>query len=80
MLPEIAVETTDARGVPGDWIENMAFAWLARESLVDMRPDNLSGGHRRPWAAHSAMLAKQALDVHDNAARERVQVVAPFQG
>jgi 1,6-anhydro-N-acetylmuramate kinase len=34
------VETPDSHRVPGDWVEAMAFAWLARESL-EQRPGNL---------------------------------------
>jgi anhydro-N-acetylmuramic acid kinase len=29
LLPECSVSTTDAHGVPADWVEAMAFAWLA---------------------------------------------------
>lgn len=32
-LPESTVATTDALGLPVDWIEAMAFAWLARQRL-----------------------------------------------
>ena len=34
------VETTDAHGIDADWVEAMAFAWLARETLAG-RPGNL---------------------------------------
>jgi anhydro-N-acetylmuramic acid kinase len=33
-LAPLAVRTTDEAGLPGDWIEAMAFAWLARETLA----------------------------------------------
>lgn len=39
-LPEARVTTTDACGVDGDWVEGLAFAWLARERLAD-RPGNV---------------------------------------
>lgn len=29
LLPSATVESTDAHGIPGDWMEAMAFAWLA---------------------------------------------------
>lgn len=32
-LPGHAVDRTDALGVPADWVEAMAFAWLARQRL-----------------------------------------------
>lgn len=32
-LPGSTVAPTDALGLPGDWIEAMAFAWLARQRL-----------------------------------------------
>ena len=41
-LPETAVEPTDAHGLPAEWVEAVAFAWLARETLVG-RPGNLPG-------------------------------------
>ena len=39
-LPETVVETTDAHGLPAEWVEAAAFAWLAREALAG-RPGNL---------------------------------------
>lgn len=39
-LPEIAVGQTDQLGLPGAWIEAMAFAWLARQTLLG-EPGNL---------------------------------------
>lgn len=39
-LRPMPVLTTDERGVPADWMEAMAFAWLARETLAH-RPGNL---------------------------------------
>jgi len=39
-LPGIAVESTDRYGLDPDYVEAMAFAWLARETLAG-RPGNL---------------------------------------
>lgn len=39
-LPSLSVETTTDHGVDADWVEAMAFAWLARETLEN-RPGNL---------------------------------------
>jgi len=39
-LPETVVEPTDAHGLPAEWVEAAAFAWLARETLAG-RPGNL---------------------------------------
>ena len=33
-LTGAAVATTDAHGVPPDWVEGAAFAWLARARLL----------------------------------------------
>jgi anhydro-N-acetylmuramic acid kinase len=41
LLPECSVSTTDAQGVPADWVEAMAFAWLAHcclEGIPANRP------------------------------------------
>ncbi|MGH8282416.1 MAG: anhydro-N-acetylmuramic acid kinase [Gammaproteobacteria bacterium] len=40
LLPACTVAATDDFGIPADWVEAMAFAWLARESLAG-RPGNL---------------------------------------
>lgn len=40
--PEIKLETTDALGVKADWVEALAFAWLARRTLRK-EPGNLPG-------------------------------------
>lgn len=40
LLPQIAVSTTDALGLPADWVEAMAFAWIAQRTL-DGLPGNL---------------------------------------
>ena len=40
MLGEIPLAATGALGIPADWVEAMAFAWLAREALC-ARPGNL---------------------------------------
>ena len=34
LLPNITVESTAAKGIDPDWVEAMAFAWLARETLA----------------------------------------------
>ncbi len=39
-LPDCAVESTAAHGLPPQWVECAAFAWLARETLAG-RPGNL---------------------------------------
>lgn len=39
-LPGSKVDRTEALGVPGEWVEAMAFAWLARQHL-EKRPGNL---------------------------------------
>lgn len=38
-LPDTTVATTEAAGIPPDWVEAMGFAWLARETLAG-RPGN----------------------------------------
>lgn len=46
-LPHTAVGTTDALGLPADWVEAVAFAWLAYQTLRG-RPGNLpevTGAH-----------------------------------
>lgn len=40
LLPDWAVTTTDAQGIPGDGIEAMAFAWLAQRCIHKL-PSNL---------------------------------------
>ena len=37
---EGSVETTDIIGVDPDWVEAMAFAWLAKQTL-DGKPGNI---------------------------------------
>ncbi|WP_341503196.1 anhydro-N-acetylmuramic acid kinase [Gallaecimonas sp. GXIMD4217] len=39
-LPALAWDSTDSQGVPGDWLEAMAFAWLAKR-FMDGLPGNL---------------------------------------
>ena len=39
-LPEAVIESTAAHGLNPDFVEAMAFAWLARETLAG-RPGNL---------------------------------------
>jgi len=48
-LNPIEVKLSDELGFPAEWIEAMAFAWLARETLAH-RPGNLPGvtGARHP--------------------------------
>jgi len=48
-LPHASVVTSDALGLSADWVEAVAFAWLARETLAH-RPGNLPAvtGARRP--------------------------------
>ena len=40
LLAPCPVQTTDEFGIPADWMEAMAFAWLARQTLTK-RPGNL---------------------------------------
>lgn len=40
LLADVAIQTTDARGLPPDQVEALAFAWLAQE-FVHRRPGNL---------------------------------------
>ncbi len=39
-LPDVTVEPTDSHGLPADWVEAAAFAWLAKQTL-EGRPGNL---------------------------------------
>lgn len=39
-LPQVAVQSTEARGVPPEQVEALAFAWLAR-AFIERRPGNL---------------------------------------
>jgi anhydro-N-acetylmuramic acid kinase len=39
-MPRSRVATTSTAGVDPDWVEAMAFAWLARETLAS-RPSSL---------------------------------------
>jgi len=39
-LPQVKVLTTDALGQPADWVEAVAFAWLAHRTLASL-PGNL---------------------------------------
>ncbi|WP_462379979.1 anhydro-N-acetylmuramic acid kinase [Pseudomonas sp. Marseille-QA0892] len=39
LMPEAIVSTTDNEGVPSDWVEAMAFAWLAHRCL-ERQPGN----------------------------------------
>lgn len=40
LLPKATVRTTEALGLPADWVEAMAFAWLAQRTLTGL-PGNL---------------------------------------
>jgi len=40
LLPGVAVESTQAHGVHPDWVEAMAFAWLAQR-YIENKPGNL---------------------------------------
>lgn len=40
LLPQNRVETTELLGIPPDWVEAGAFAWLARET-INGRPGNV---------------------------------------
>ena len=40
-MPDAVVESSAAHGLDPDFVEAMAFAWLARETL-DGRPGNLA--------------------------------------
>ncbi|MDE2345219.1 MAG: anhydro-N-acetylmuramic acid kinase, partial [Gammaproteobacteria bacterium] len=48
-LPGLKLESTEAFGIQPDWVEAVAFAWLARETL-NARPGNLPAvtGAREP--------------------------------
>ncbi|WP_336407759.1 anhydro-N-acetylmuramic acid kinase [Gallaecimonas kandeliae] len=48
-LPALEWGITDHEGIPGDWLEAMAFAWLARQFIKGL-PGNLpeATGARRP--------------------------------
>ena len=39
-LPTTAIKTTEALGLPADWVESVAFAWLAQRTLAGL-PGNL---------------------------------------
>ncbi len=39
-LPQTRVATTDALGLPADWVESVAFAWLAHRTVAGL-PGNL---------------------------------------
>ena len=40
LLPDCSVQTTNALGVDGDYLEAIAFAWLAQQALHG-KPANL---------------------------------------
>lgn len=42
LLPGMKVDVTDALGVDAEWLEALAFAWLARQTLTG-KPGNLPG-------------------------------------
>jgi len=39
-LPDCHIRKTDALGIPADWMEAIAFAWLARQTMT-LQPGNL---------------------------------------
>ena len=41
LLPHCAIHTTAALGIPPDWVEAVAFAWLARQHVLGL-PGNLT--------------------------------------
>lgn len=41
-LGKAVVEPTDVHGIPADWVEAMAFAWLAKQTM-EGKPGNLPG-------------------------------------
>lgn len=41
-LPGVRIARTDVLGLPADWVEAVAFAWLARQTLLGL-PGNLPG-------------------------------------
>lgn len=49
LLTNVAVAKTDALGLPADWVEAVAFAWLARRTMLG-QPGNLAAvtGARGP--------------------------------
>lgn len=36
LLPGVAIDTTSVLGVPPDWVEALAFAWLARQHVLGL--------------------------------------------
>jgi len=50
-LAEVKVESSDAFGIPPDWVEAIAFAWLARQTL-----NNLPGNIPRVTGANRALV------------------------
>jgi len=52
LLPQLVVDTTAALGLAPEWVEAVAFAWLARETLLG-RPGNLPAV---TGAAHATVL------------------------
>ena len=34
LLPDVKVQTTDVLGMDGDYLEAIAFAWLAQQALL----------------------------------------------
>ena len=41
-MPDLRVATTSTIGVDADWVEALAFAWLARQTLL-REPGNVPG-------------------------------------
>jgi anhydro-N-acetylmuramic acid kinase len=40
LLPNLQLAQTDELGIPADWVEATAFAWLAKQTM-DGKPGNL---------------------------------------
>ncbi len=51
-LPLCQIQKTDSLGIPADWMEAIAFAWLARQTM-NLRPGNLPAA---TGASHACVL------------------------
>ena len=61
LLPNSQVSSTDVHGVPADWVEAMAFAWLAHCCLEGIPPTGRVSPARRgcAYSAQSTRLVTQ---------------------